>query len=127
MGMQEPYAFEQLAACRAREPLTREDQGNLLSGIRDLFEDCERLIGRLATNDAVAAPVAVVQLSFGRPQGRQNQGRPLRPQGLSCEARELSCYLPPPCHSWVRSGELRSYPGGGPHGPPSPAPWYPSP
>ena len=60
--------IQQLASGHPREPLSRKDQGDLLTGSRKVLETGKRLVRRSQADDAVMARVAVAQLSLDVPQ-----------------------------------------------------------
>ena len=60
---------QQLAPGHPGEPLSGEDQGDLVAGGRKLLETGERLLRRPHADDAVVPRVAVAQLPLDVPQG----------------------------------------------------------
>src|SRR5512139_481360 len=61
--------IQQLASGRPREPLSRKNQGDLLTASRKLLETGTRLMRRSHAHDAVMTRVAVAQLSLDVLQG----------------------------------------------------------
>ena len=68
MRMKVTRLCQQLAPSHPREPLSRKNQGDLLTGSRKVLETGTRLVGRSYAHDAVMPRVAVAQLSLEGPQ-----------------------------------------------------------
>jgi hypothetical protein len=60
--VEQAHAPEQLAARRPGERLSREHEGDLFPGVRELREASERLVRWARGDDPVAASIAVAQL-----------------------------------------------------------------